>query len=124
MVAERPLRADPALCGGLAQRNPTHDDIDNQRHVRRPHPARRGGLVNDMGQRGIGAGVERIGLCRLGPLLRRVGLADRGHRAGRADQPLTQVQQHVGRHVPLAVKRVVGEQLPHDPDHLGLEILH
>ncbi len=124
MVAKRPLRIDPARSGRIRQRLAPRDDVDEHRHVRGRHPTRRHGHVDDVGQRDIGAGIEGIGLGRLGQLPGRIGLADRPHRPRRAHQPLAQIQQHVRRHVPAAVQRVGGEQLPHHPDHLGLEILH
>lgn len=124
MVTKRPLRIDPARCGRIGQRHAPRNDVDEHRHVRGRHPARHHGHVDDVSQGNIGAGLERIGLGRLGQLGGRVGLADRPHRPWRAHQPLAQIQQHVCRHVPAAVQRVGGEQLPHDPDHLGLEILH
>lgn len=124
MVAKRPLRIDTACRGRIRQRYAPRDDIDEHRYVRRRHPGCGHGHVDDVGQRDIGAGIEGIGFGRLGQLLGRVSLADRPHRPWRAHQPLTQIQQHVRRHVPAAAQRVGSNQLPHDPDHLGLEILH
>jgi hypothetical protein len=124
MMAERALRADATLSGRPRQRHTTHDDIDDQGHVGRGDLAGGDGAVHDAAQRDIGAGIEPIRFRRLRQPRRGILLAQRSHRHRRADEPLAQIQQDVRGHVPGPVQRIGRDQLPRDPHHLGLEIIH
>ncbi len=124
MMAERALRADATLGGRPRQRHTPHDDIDDQRDVRGGDLAGGDGVVHDAGQRDIGAGIERLRFRRVRQTRRRVLLAQVSHRYRRVDETLAQIQQDVGGHVPGPVQRIGRDQLPRDPHHLGLEIVH
>lgn len=124
MMAERALRADAPLGGRPRQRHTPHHDIDDQRDVSGGDLAGGDGVVHDAGQQGVGAGIERIRFRRVRQPRRRVLLAQVSHRHRRTDETLAQIQQDVGGHVPGPVQRIGRDQLPRDPHHLGLEIIH